>query len=136
MCVMFSPAASTTEGGSPMKRYPFLIAFLVMALTLGVALPRAGAQGTYTTPSTTTPSTTVTMKVGDPYTGPAIVISGTPDIVVIPGTSVSYIRNSDYDMYRVGNDWYYRYDGKWYKASNYNGPYTYVITTSVPRTVR
>jgi len=79
---------------------------------------------------------TGSMRVGDPYNGPAVNFSGTPDIAVIPGTQLSYIRNGDYDMYRSGTDWYYRYDGKWYRGSSYNGPFTYVTTTSVPRGIR
>jgi len=76
------------------------------------------------------------MRVGDPYNGPAVNFSTTPDIAVIPGTQISYIRNGDYDMYRSGTDWYYRYDGKWYRGTSYSGPFTYVTTTSVPRGIR
>src|SRR5712672_215851 len=104
----------------------------------GAAGTHTGATGTHTDATGVHASATATgtLHVGDPYDGPAIVISGTPDIVAVPGTKVYYINNSDYDMYRVGSDWYYRYDGKWYRGTNYNGPYAYVTATAVPRSVR
>jgi len=79
---------------------------------------------------------TGSMRVGDTYNGPAINFTSTPDIAAIPGTQISYIRNSDYDMYRSGTDWYLRSDGRWYRGTSYNGPFTYVTTTTVPRGIR
>ena len=116
-----------------MIRRPFLFACLAWIFTAGAVLPRADAQTSVTTTGT---DATVVMHVGDPYSGPAIQVQGNPDIVVVPGTKVSYIKNGDYDMYEVGDVWYYRYDGNWYRASDYKGPYTYVTTTTVPRSVR
>ena len=73
--------------------------------------------------------------VGQTYSGPAITFSTQPTIETVPGSEVSYIKDTDYDMYRVGSDWYMNYNGNWYRASNYTGPYVVVETTTVPTAV-
>jgi hypothetical protein len=82
-----------------------------------------------------TTGTTTTVTAGQPYSGPAISFTTTPVIAVIPGTQVSYIRNSDYDMYRVGTDWYMNYNGTWYRGTSYSGPFITVETTTVPHSI-
>src|SRR5256885_12313673 len=49
-----------------------------------------------------------------------------------PGSRVYYVRDYDYDLYRYGGMWYYNYDGGWYRARRYNGPFAYVGYRSVP----
>jgi hypothetical protein len=55
---------------------------------------------------------------------------------LVPGTNVYYMSSSDYDLYRYGNVWYTYYDGGWYRAPRYNGPFTFISYQSVPRQVR
>jgi len=121
--------------------YANLASALLIGLPLGVRAQTGSGNTNGTTGSgysgtTTTNDGTGAVRVGDPYSGPEITFTTTPDIVVIPGTRVYYIRNSDYDMYRTGTDWYFRSDGRWYRGTSYNGPFTYVSTSSVPRTIR
>src|SRR5205814_6624263 len=73
------------------------------------------------------------MTAGQPYSGPAITFQTQPTIATIPGTQVSYLRDSNYDMYRYGSDWYMNYNGTWYRSSNYSGPYLSVESTTVPQ---
>jgi len=113
-----------------MKRHPALYASLASALLIGLPLGGVGAQ----TGSRNEGMATETLKVGDPYNGPAIAFASTPEVVAIPGTRIYTIRNSDYDMYRSGGRWYYRYDGCWYQGASYKGPFKFV--TAVPRGVR
>ncbi|TMQ54066.1 MAG: hypothetical protein E6K77_07405 [Candidatus Eisenbacteria bacterium] len=80
-------------------------------------------------------SVSVDLHFGDRYRGPDVVFYDEPDVVVVPGTRVYYVRDYDYDMYRCGRFWYYNYDGGWYRARNYRGPWIYVGYRSVPRDV-
>jgi hypothetical protein len=96
-----------------------------MALALTAPAPKASA-GT---------DVSINLRIGDPYRGPRLVFRDEPDIVVVPGTRVYYVEDYDYDLYRYGSYWYYNYDGAWYRARRYNGPFVYVGYRSVPRAV-
>lgn len=108
-----------------MRRLPLWIGCAVMAFALTAAAPIARA-GT---------SVSINLRVGDPYRGPRLAFRDEPDIVVVPGTRVYYVRDYDYDIYRYGSYWYYNYDGGWYRARRYGGPYVYIGYQSVPRAV-
>jgi hypothetical protein len=105
-----------------MNRLPIWIACVALALTLYAPASKAA-------------DISINLRVGDPYRGPRLVFQSEPDIVVVPGTRVYYVRNYDYDVYRYGSYWYYTYDGGWYRARRYGGPYVYVGVQSVPRSV-
>ena len=107
-----------------MNRLPVWIACIGMALTLSAPAPKADAA-----------DISINLRVGDPYRGPRLVFQSEPDIVLVPGTRVYYIRDYDYDVYRYGSYWYYNYNGGWYRARRYGGPYAYVGYQSVPRSV-
>ena len=77
----------------------------------------------------------VSINIGDPYRGAALHFRSEPDVVLVPDTRVYYVRDYDYDVYRYGSYWYYNYDGGWYRARRYDGPYVYVGYQSVPRSV-
>jgi len=108
-----------------MNRLPVWIACVGMALALSAPASKAVAHT----------DISINMRVGDPYRGPRLVFESEPDIVVVPGSRVYYVRNYDYDVYRYGSYWYYNYDGGWYRARRYDGPYVYVGYQSVPRSV-
>jgi hypothetical protein len=95
-------------------------------MTLSLALPvsKAGAA-----------DVSINLRIGDPYRGPRLMFRSEPEVVIVPGTRVYYVRNYDYDIYRYGSYWYYTYDGAWYRARRYNGPFVYVGYNSVPRSV-
>ncbi len=108
-----------------MNRIALWIACLVMALGLVAPFSKAGART----------DVSINLRIGDPYRGPRLVFESEPDVVVVPGSRVYYVRDYDYDLYRYGSYWYYCYDGGWYRARRYNGPFTYVGYRSVPRAV-
>jgi hypothetical protein len=72
----------------------------------------------------------------DPSAAPAITItySGTPQYVVIDGTSLSYVENTNDKVIMVSNNQFYAcVGGFWYVASNAQGPWT--LATSVPQVI-
>jgi hypothetical protein len=68
---------------------------------------------------------------------PRVVFDDDPQLVVVEGSDVYVVSNagSDYDMFRYGESWYLCYDGYWYRARSYAGPYAVVDVRSVPREV-
>ena len=107
-----------------MSRNLVWVACLVMTLALGAMPSKASART----------DVSINLRIGDPYRGPRLVFRDEPDIVVVPGSRVYYVRDYDYDLYRYGGMWYYNYDGGWYRARRYNGPFAYVGYRSVPLT--
>lgn len=67
---------------------------------------------------------------------PAIVLDREPDMVLVPGTGV-YEADADlgYDMFRYGSAWYVSYQGYWYAAPSYRGPFRIVRADRVPRRI-
>jgi hypothetical protein len=61
-----------------------------------------------------------------------IATQGEPDLVAIPGTTLSYVDDTDSDLFRLGNDWYYLVSGRWFTANNLSGPWSGV--TKLPET--
>jgi len=108
-----------------MSRLSLFLAYLVMTLSLMLPISKANART----------DVSVDLRIGDPYRGPSLAFRSEPDIVVVPDTRVYYVRDYDYDLYRYGSYWYYNYDGGWYRARRYNGPFVYVGYRSVPRAV-
>jgi hypothetical protein len=76
------------------------------------------------------------ISVGDRYRGATIEYRSEPDVVLVPRTKVYYVREQDYDVYRYGRYWYFIEEGRWYRASSWRGPFIYVRTATVPRSVR
>ena len=80
--------------------------------------------------------TSVTLRIGDPYRGPDLGFYQEPQVYSVNGSSgVYYVRDTNQDVYRFGNNWYMNYNGDWYRASDYRGPFTFVGYQSVPRAV-
>jgi len=109
----------------PMKRVTRWIACSVFTLALSSL-----ASGAYARTSVS-----VDLHFGDRYRGPDVVFYHEPDLVVVPGTRVYYVSDYDYDIYQCGRFWYYNYDGGWYRARSYRGPWIYVGFHSVPRQI-
>jgi len=108
-----------------MRRIQQCAAGLALVLALGMQAPQAHAA-----------SVSIGLRIGDRYNGPRINYVRQPDVILVPGTNVYYMSSSDYDLYRYGNTWYTYYDGGWYRAPRYNGPFTFISYQSVPRQVR
>jgi hypothetical protein len=61
-----------------------------------------------------------------------IVTSGAPQFTPIPGTSLSYVANTDAALFRDrGGRFYYLVSGRWFSAGTLDGPWTFA-TTSLP----
>jgi hypothetical protein len=109
-----------------MKRMVTRLTLLSLVLALIVPLSAAFART----------SASISLRIGDRYRGPRVYFESEPDVVLVPGyRDVYYVRDSDYDIYEVGDWWYYNYNGDWYRAHDYNGPYSFVSYRSVPRPI-
>jgi hypothetical protein len=63
---------------------------------------------------------------------PPVVIPGPPEVVFIPGTYVYYIPDINVDIFFYHGWWYRPYEGRWYRARVYNGPWGFVAPGRVP----
>src|SRR3989442_551878 len=109
-----------------MRRLHVWIFSLSLAFALLAPVPHAAAQT----------GASVTLRIGDRYRGPDLGFYGEPNVVTVPGrVGVYYVQDSDNDVYRYGNTWYMNYNGDWYRASSYNGPWVFVGYRSVPQTI-
>jgi hypothetical protein len=64
---------------------------------------------------------------------PAYVVPAPPPLVVIPGTYVYAIPDIGVDILFYQGYWYRPYEGRWYRARSYNGPWGYLAPAKVPR---
>ena len=108
-----------------MKRTSLWIARLGLLFALIVPVSSAFART----------SVSIGLQFGDRYRGPDVYFRDEPQVVIVPGTRVYYVRDSDYDIYRCGRYWYYNYSGGWYRSRSYDGPWIYVGYRSVPREI-
>jgi hypothetical protein len=108
-----------------MKRMSLWIARLGLLFALVVPVSGAFART----------SVSIGLQFGDRYRGPDVYFRDEPRVVIVPGTRVYYVRDSDYDIYRYGRYWYYNYSGGWYRSRSYDGPWIYVGYRSVPRDI-
>lgn len=75
------------------------------------------------------------IRIGDRYRGNHLYFDNRPRMVVVPGTRVYYVRDSDYDVYRYGSYYYGFDDGRWYRSTSYRGPWIHVRGRQVPRAI-
>jgi hypothetical protein len=63
-----------------------------------------------------------------------ILVQGPPQLEAIPGTSLSWVTNSESDLffYSPTSQWYYLVSGRWFSASSQNGPWTYATPNLPP----
>ena len=69
------------------------------------------------------------VNVGPP---PPVVIPAPPPVIVIPGTYVYFAPDIQVDILFYHGYWYRPYEGRWYQATVYNGPWVYVEPARVP----
>ena len=108
-----------------MRRLPI---WIICGLVLATAVPahHAAAQT----------SATFRLQIGDRYRGPDLGFYDEPRAYPVRGASgVYYVRAGRNDVYRYGNTWYMNYNGDWYRAGTYRGPWVFVSYRSVPRQV-
>lgn len=66
---------------------------------------------------------------------PPLVFSAPPAVIVIPGTYVYSVPDIEVGLFFYQGFWYRPHEGRWYRASSYNGPWAYVEISRVPRVV-
>jgi hypothetical protein len=77
----------------------------------------------------------VNVNVGINIPLPVFEITAPPAMVVVPGTYVYYAPNVSADIVFYHNYWYRPYGECWYRATSYNGPWSFVAVNSVPAPV-
>src|SRR5712671_3939322 len=109
-----------------MRRLPIWIFCLSLVCAPLVSVSHANAQL----------GASISLQIGDRYRGPALGYYDESNVVSIPGRAgVYYVQDSDNDVYRYNNMWYMNYNGDWYRANAYDGPWTFVGYRSVPQPV-
>ena len=65
--------------------------------------------------------------------GELILLTGEPNYVPVPGTSLMWVSNTESDLFRIGKTGlvYYLVTGRWFSAPDFGGPWTFA-TPSLP----
>jgi hypothetical protein len=67
---------------------------------------------------------------------PAVRFAAPPSVVVIPGTYVYMVPDSDADVLFFQGYWWRPYEGRWYRSGSYNGRWSYIDSRRVPGGLR
>lgn len=67
--------------------------------------------------------------------GPPVVVAPPAAMVMVPGTSVYFAPGFDVDIFFYGGYWWSPRGDRWYRSSDYGGPWHMVRRSSVPRAV-
>ncbi|OGC04725.1 hypothetical protein A2276_01970 [candidate division WOR-1 bacterium RIFOXYA12_FULL_43_27] len=63
---------------------------------------------------------------------PPIVVSEPPHVVMIPRTGIYYVPNVSYDVFFYNGFWWSPRGDRWYRSSQYKGPWGAVERAYVP----
>jgi hypothetical protein len=74
----------------------------------------------------------VNVNIGIFAPPPAYVVPAPPPVILIPGSYVYYVPDIDVDILFYHGYWYRPYEGRWYRARYYNGPWVYLASSGVP----
>lgn len=72
----------------------------------------------------------VSINIGFPLP-PPFVFPAPPSVAVIPGTDVYYCPDVGFDVFFYGGNWYRSFEGRWYLATAYDGPWVFVASPPV-----
>lgn len=64
---------------------------------------------------------------------PSYMLEAPPELVAIPNTEVSAVWDSKVDIFSYHGYWWRSFEGRWYRCTGYNGPWSYVRPEMVPR---
>lgn len=74
----------------------------------------------------------VNFSIGINVGPPGYVFHAPPPVVPIPRAYVYYVPDVAVDVFYYRGQWYRPYEGGWYSARHYNGPWVYVYPKKVP----
>lgn len=74
----------------------------------------------------------VNVNVGVSVPLPPVIFSAPPPVFVIPGTYVYAVPDIAVDVFFYRDYWYRPYEGRWYRAKSYKGPWIYIVPKGVP----
>ena len=66
---------------------------------------------------------------------PPIVVTAPPQLVVIPGTTVSYAPAMPYNYFFYGGRYYVFHEGIWFYGPAHRGPWTFMAVEKVPKSL-
>ena len=81
-------------------------------------------------------SADVNVNIGIGVPLPQVVIHESPPVIVIPGTYVYFAPDVGVEIFFFHGYWYRPLDGRWYRASGYDGPWHKIWKWRVPHVVR
>lgn len=67
---------------------------------------------------------------------PPLIVPVPPAMVLIPGTNIYFPPDVAGELFFYHGQWYRLYEGRWYLARHYNGPWRFVSPRNVPHAVR
>jgi len=73
------------------------------------------------------------VRVGIGINIPLFTFAAPPSLVVIPGTYAYFAPEADVDIIFFHGFWYRPYEGRWFRARGYNGPWGFIAAARVPR---
>jgi hypothetical protein len=103
-----------------MKTSKLALLFAGVLLTALVCFPVRGDAG---------------VNVGIGINVPAFTFGAPPQLIVIPGTYAYFAPDAGIDIIFYGGYWYRPYEGRWFRARGYNGPWGHISTERVPRSL-
>ncbi len=75
----------------------------------------------------------VSINVGTPTPPP--IVATTPQLIVVPGSSVFYAPGANYNLFVFGGRYYSFHDGAWFYSATGKGRWTVIRQERVPRQV-
>ena len=63
---------------------------------------------------------------------PPVLVQGPPELVVVPRTMVYFAPAARADLFFYRGRWWTRHEGRWFRASSYNGPWVVIGPRYVP----
>jgi hypothetical protein len=75
-------------------------------------------------------------RIGIGINLPVFTFAAPPPVVVIPGTYAYFAPEADIDIVFYNGFWYRPYEGRWFRARGYNGPWGHIEGRRVPGVLR
>ncbi|MBI5100935.1 MAG: hypothetical protein HZA16_02395 [Nitrospirae bacterium] len=72
------------------------------------------------------------VSVGIGVNIPSFRFAAPPHLVVVPGTYAYFAPETDVDIVFFNGYWYRTYEGRWFRARGYNGPWGVIAPSRVP----